>query len=854
MGEVYRAVDTQLKRDVAIKVLPDTVMRDHDPRARFQREAELLASLNHPHIAQIYGVVDSGGQRALVMELVEGPTLADRIARKAMSVAEALAIAMQIAEALEAAHAKGIIHRDLKPANIKLGPDGAVKVLDFGLAKALGSVATPSALAHAPTATSPMATQVGTIMGTAAYMSPEQSSGAVLDERSDVWSLGCVVFEMLSGRPAFGAATVADTMTRVRDGDPDWGSLPVALPEGVRRVLRRCLQKAPNQRLHAAADVRIALEDALAAGTPAPPARVSLTPWVIASVAILASVLVAWPRMNPSAPDLLPSRLDISTPLTLDVGSFALSPDGRQLAFVALEEGTPYLWLRHLDDATPKRLADTDGARYPFWSPDSQSVAFFAHGLLKRIGLDGGSAQIVAHARNGLGGAWSGDVILYSGHGGSVLLRVPAMGGKPVAVTRMAPGEVTHRFPAFLPDGRRFVFRVGSSAAEQEGLHLGSLDTPGVHRRIAASDTGAEYIAPGSLVTVRGQSLIAVPFDAAAGAVTGDPVTLASDAMRDTQARGAFSVSASGVVAYRSGTAPTSAPTPVWIDRKGQPGEPLSLSGSFASLARDGRHAAVVQQTPSLTRSNTDIWIVETNRGEPRRFTFDAAFDINPVWSRDGGRIAFASNRQGVFDLFEKPVSFSTDERLLLASRENKFPNDWSPDGHILLYVNESADTGDDVWAMPIDDPSKTAPVVNGPYGENQSQFSPDGRWIAYRSNESGRFEIYMRPYPGAGSRQLISRGGGIQPRWRADGRELYYISGDSRIMAVPIRLPSGSGSLEVGTPAALFPVRLADAANQQYGYSVDASGQRFLVSVDASQPSTQPITVLQNWQPARAR
>ena len=857
MGEVYRATDTKLKRHVALKVLHTPLTADSDCLSRFQREGEVLASLNHQNIASIYGLEEAHGIRALVMEFVDGPTLADRIARGPIPMDEALQIARQIAEALEAAHEHGIVHRDLKPANVKVRPDGTVKVLDFGLARLVCGSPLDGSVSQHPTVTGPAMTRSGVIMGTAAYMSPEQAKGERVDARADIWALGCVLYEMLAGRAAFAQETMAETLARIIGHEPGWEALPANTSSNIRRLLHRCLAKDLRHRLHAVADVRIAIEDSsIARDTDArtiPWMRrrsPTVVAWLAASVAITAAVTMAWSTARRGAPDLASLRLDVNTAPTRDPISFALSPNGRSLVFVVLEQQTPQLWLRQLDQSDPQRLVGTEGASLPFWAPSSRSIAFFADGWLKRLDLTGGRPQLLAQARNPMGGTWNrDDVILYSPNAASPVMRVPALGGTPTAITRLLPGEVSHRFPAFLPDGDRFLFVALTSAPEDEGVYRGSLSMGAdVRHPLMGVGSAADYTPSGHLLMVREGVLIAVPFDVRGGTVSGEPITLAPQVASDPQRqRGAFSVSASGLVAYRSGTATSSVTELAWIQRDGTAVTTLPAKG-FPTLTTDGQHIAVSQQTVSRPLSNTDIWLIDTSRGAPRQFTFDRAFDNSPVWSPDGSRVVFGSNRKGVFDLFEKPVSFARDERVLLETPNNKFPVDWSPDGHVLLFVNEDPVTGDDLWTVSVQEPQKLVRLLSSAHAESQGQFSPNGRWLAYRSNESGRWEVYLRPYPGEGSQQLVSRGGGIQPRWRRDGKELFYIAADSRMMAVPIKLPSEADMSEVGAPESLFTTRLAYSANQQFGYAVDPAGQRFLMWIVADQATTTPITIVQNW------
>jgi Tol biopolymer transport system component len=870
MGEVYQARDTTLNRQVAIKVLLPAVANDPDRLARFRREAQVLASLNHPHIAQIHGFEEADGVRALVMELVNGPTLADRIASGAIAMAEALPIATQIAEALEAAHEQGIVHRDLKPANIKVRDDGTVKVLDFGLAKAFDTQSGAGVDATSSPTLSAHATATGLILGTAAYMSPEQARGRPVDRRADLWAFGCVVYEMLTGQRAFPGEGVSDTLAHVLMKEPDWTALPADTPTPIRRLLRRCVEKDRRQRLDSATAARLEIEEARAdpavetpAGEPVPtrvareaqalrlkrPERVAWFVAVASIVAALAAVVATTLLWGRAAPELAVLRLDVTTPQTSDPTFFALSPDGRQVVFAVDGDGGSQLWLRRLDQATAQPLPSTEGATFPFWAPDSRAIGFFADAKLKRLDLPGGRAQELADAANGVGGAWSRDgVILFGANVISGLLRVPATGGTPTSVTRPAPGELGHRFPEFLPDGRRFIFWVGPSRPEVQGLYLGSLDAPATHRLVAADASGA-YAHPGYLLWPRQGVLVAAAFDAARGALSGDAVPIIPAVGSDvTRNRTAFSVSSAGLLAYRTGV--TGRIRLVWMDRSGTVvralGPPDENTLIYPEPSPDGQRVAV-QRT---VQGNMDIWQIDAARGIPSRVTFDANVDSTAVWSPDGNRLVFRSNRNGVYDLYEKPATGAGDEQRLFASSDDKIPSDWSADGRVLLYVNENAKTGRDLWALPIQSQGVGTPFpfVQTRFAEDQGQFSPDGRWIAYRTNESGQNEIYVQAFPGPGSKARISTEGGSQPRWRRDGKELFFVAPDNRLMAVPIALPSNGQSLNVGAPVVLFATRLTLMGSPKHQYAVAPDGQQFLMVVSADETIASPITIVQNW------
>ncbi len=866
MGQVWRATDTTLARQVAIKILPDAFASDPERLARFEREARTLATLNHPHIAAIYGFEKSSGMHALVMELVEGEDLSHRIARGAIPLDEALPIAKQIAEALEAAHEQGIIHRDLKPANIKVKADGTVKVLDFGLAKALDQdpkASRPQDLPNSPTITSPALTQAGMILGTAAYMSPEQARGTVVDRRADVWAFGAVLWEMLTGQRLFEGATVSDTLASVLKTDPQWSALPPATPAAIRRLLRRCLEKDRKHRLDSAAAVRLEIEDALtappavdgaaSATSSAPVGRWAwMTALAVASVAILALAIPAALYFRRAAPDRSVTRLELATPPTSSSVSLALSPDGRQIAFVATGEGAPKLWVRRFDQASATALSGTNGATYPFWAPDGRAIGFFADGKVKRVDLSGGLPQTLADAPIGRGGTWStAGVILFAPTANSGLVRIPDTGGTPAALTALNAGENSHRWPQFLPDGRHFLFRVAVGRLETRGTFVGSLEG-GTPTRVLQDETAAVFAPPDLLLVVRQGVLVALPFDPVRAVVSGEPVPVAQNVGADiTIERPAFTVSATGVLAHRSGGVQRR--QLVWMDRAGRllgtMGSPDDAAMANPALAPDGQRVTLQRSF----QGNNDIWLLDA-RGVLSRFTFDSNTDYTPVWSADGQRLVFRSNRNGNYDLFEKAASSAADERPLLVTAENKAPQDWSPDGRTVLYTVLGQKTRIDLWAVRLDGDKKSFPVLQTAFDELDAQFSPDGHWIAYESNQSGRSEIFVRPFPQSLGEWQVSSGGGSQPRWRADGKELYYVARDGHLMAVPIVAAADGQVLTPGAPVLLFAVRLASGTGVSPGtyssrpqYAVSRDG-RFLVNVAVDAEATPPISIVLNW------
>ncbi len=871
MGVVYRARDTKLNREVALKVLPDLFARDPERLARFQREAEVLASLNHPNIAQIHGLEESGGVRALVMELVEGPTLAERLryVGRALSgppvkpgpkgpglpLEEALAIAKQIADALEAAHEKGIVHRDLKPANIKVKDDGVVKVLDFGLAKyRAGWAGGAGEAGGAGSSNSPTMMPVsmpGAILGTAGYMAPEQAKGQTTDHTADVWAFGCVLYEMLTGRAVFEGQTVSEILSEVLKAEPDWRRLPADTPEGIRRLLRRCLQKDRKERLKHIGDARIEILDARSE----PPIDAHLVKrasrsrerlaWASAfALAALIAVLLGVRALRPAstAPE---ARLEVNTPPTRDP-SLAISPDGLKIVFAARSAGQSQLWLRSLDSPSARLLAGTERASSPFWSPDSRSIGFFADTKLKRTDIDGGSVRALAASSPApLGGAWNRDgTIVFSTSPGKPIFRISAKGGEPSATTRFElPQQGSHSSPQFLPDGRHFLFFVTGSA-EARGVYIGQLDGLDT-RRLLDADAPAAYAAAGHLLFIREGRLLAQIFDPERLELRGDPFLIAEHVTGGTR----LSASAAGPIAYRTPSADNGQRQLVWVDRSGREIEKVVYPDTAAqgpSLSHDGRRVAVFR----FANGNMDIWSYETGRRAWDRITFDSGDDIYPLWSPDDSRIVFGS-RRGEMNLYRKLLSAPPgSEELLLSTSQPKFPMDWSPDGRFLLYDSLDPKRGMDVWVLPLEGDRKPFKVVQTDFNERLAQFSPDGKWIAYQSDKTGRFEIYVQPFPGPGGDSRVSIDGGAQVRWNPSGKELFYIAADDRLIAVPIRFVSNGKTVDLGTPLGLFATNVGSTAintNRQQ-YMVSPNGQSFVMNSVPEEASASPITVILNW------
>jgi len=851
MGEVYRARDTRLDRQVAIKVLPDTLARDGDRLARFDREAKTLASLNHPNIAALYGLEKSDGQTALVMELVEGPTLADRIAAGPIPVGEALPIARQIAEALEAAHEQGIIHRDLKPANIKVRDDGTVKVLDFGLAKAMDPAAGSSPnVSMSPTITSPAMTRAGMILGTAAYMSPEQARGRQIDRRADIWAFGAVLFEMLTGKRAFAGDDVAETLANVINKEPSWQELPATLPPRTQELLRLCLERDVRKRRRDAGDLVLDLEHLMQREQPTapksrPPSRSGRWGWTAAAVSAATTVAVIGLSMRPQ-PVAREMRLSLISPAKGGT-DFGISPDGSSLAVSGL--GAQGVWVQRFDRPDAQAItAISSEARSPFWSADGRFLCYFGAGKLWRVDPAGGPPSPLIETLGDLSGATmnSDGTIVFATSITSPLYRVLNAGGQQVPITRLeAERTYGHLQPHFLPDGRHFLF-FAIGRPDAQGVYLGSLDSSLV-KRLAPADAHGEYLDPGYVVYVRGGALVAHKLDLARGELTGEPQVVAeSVAYNPATGRGVFSVSANRQIVYRSPLADRR--QLVWYDRTtGRSAAATEADGNgqqVAELSPDGRRVAVDR----TVQGNRDIWLLDLARGSVPRFTFDPAQDGMPAWSPDSKQIVYESKRKGPYDLYVKAVEGAALERPLLESPHDKWPMDWSRDGAYILYYESNPTSGGDLRALKVAGAgggTDTIPVATTPFDENFGQFSPDGHWVAYQTNESGRREVVVQSFPDPGTRRQVSVDGGTQPRWSPDGKELYFVGPDSRLMAV--KLAIAAGSVEPAAATALFQLRLSGVPKHQYSVAADG---RFLVNEVVEDLASSLLTVVVNWRP----
>lgn len=843
MGEVYRARDTKLKRDIALKVLPAAFARDPERMARFQREAEVLASLNHPNIAQIYGIED----RALVMELVEGETL-----KGPLPVETALNYAKQIADALEAAHEKGITHRDLKPANIMITPAGVVKVLDFGLA-AVTEPQPEGRASDSPTLTM-RATQVGMILGTAAYMSPEQASGKPVDKRADIWSFGVVLWEMFTGQQLFTGETISHVLAAVLTKEPDLERVPVQ----AQRLLRSCLQKDVKQRLQAIGDWRLLLDDVGHVHDLSRPAlgRSHLA-WSVAAALAVIAVGVSFLHFRETPLPERTLRYTIAAPENSTVHSFAISPDGRTLVISAAVNGKRQLWLRPMDALQAQPMPFTEDATYPFWSPDSRYIGFFAQGKLKKIAAGGGPAQSLCSAPGGNGGSWNReDVIVFSPFGtGNAIQRVPAAGGVPTDVTKT---KGNYRYPVFLPDGRHFLYvtALGPSSGEgQGGVYMNSLDGS-ENRRVLADASGVAFAA-GRLLFIRENTLMARPFDAKSGEAAGDVFPIAEGVPLSTTGYAPITVSEDGVLLYGSRGAIGNSQI-VWYDRAGKLLGPVGVRGSIAglSLSPDEKMMAFSRRTPPTA----DIWLRDLARGTDTRFTFTSG-NFEPSWSPKGDRMVFASNRGKNQDLYKKPASGSIQDELLLSTAYPKVADQWSRDGQFIVYSELDPKTRWDLWVLPVGAPSgpggaKPIPFLQTEFNEFHGQLSPDGRWMAYGSDETGQAEVYVRPFPASDGKWRISTAGGDQPRWRGDGRELFFAGADGKMMAVAVKaVTEPKRSFETGSPMPLFESHIIEAgAFLTFQYDVTADGKRFLVDTNTAEASTPQLNVVVNWSAALKR
>jgi serine/threonine protein kinase len=857
MGEVYKAKDTRLDRTVAIKVLPSHLSDDPELRRRFEREARAVSNLNHPHICTLHDIGQQEGTDYIVMEYLEGETLADRLRKGVLPVDQVLQFGIEIADALDGAHRQGIVHRDLKPGNIMLTQSGA-KLLDFGLAKLRQPESDAGGGLSGLATQDQSLTGAGTILGTFQYMAPEQLEGKDTGARTDIFAFGAVLYEMATGKKAFGGESRASLISAIMSSEPEaMSELQPMTPPALEHVVKRCLAKDPEERWASAHDVMLELkfivEGTFQAGivgvaVAARTGRERLG-WLVAGVLLLTVlVLSGIAYFNRPQSDIHTVKVAVLPPpeATSAPQDLSISPDGNHLAFVtSTSEGKNKLWVRSLDSLESKPLSGAEGGSYPFWSPDSRYIGFFADGKLKKIEARGGLPQTLSDANNGLGGTWSSDgVIVFTPAPTRILYRVSAAGGEatPVTALNKERQENSHRWPQFLPDGHHFLFFARSPREEDSGIYLGSLGSRAVRRLLIADH--AVYVQPGFLLYVREGALMALPFDAADLRITGDAIPIAVNVgASGPNTPAAFTISGNGVLAYGSESAQLAQLT--WYDRNGVRLGAVGPKRFYRdlSLSRDEKQVAV----DILDTTHWDIWLLEFARGITSRVTSDSSFDMNPVWSADGNRIVFNSNRNGVFDLFLYDLTSAGAAELLYESSFTKRATDWSSDGRFILFERvRGKNEKRDLVAIPVHGDHQPMAVLDSDFDERQGQFSPDGRWVAFASDESGRFEVYIQSFPKPGRKWQISTEGGSMPKWRSDGRELFYIAANGRLMAVGIEATS---TILARVPNELFEMRLLHRRSAfTSGYSVSADGNRFLVITRVEETSPTPITVVLNW------
>jgi eukaryotic-like serine/threonine-protein kinase len=860
MGEVFRARDTRLNRDVALKVLPESFAADSDRIARFTREAQTLAALNHPHIAQIHGLEESSGVRALVMEFVQGEDLAHRIARGPIPLDDALAIARQIAEALEAAHEQGIIHRDLKPANIKLTPDGTVKILDFGLAKPGGAGgAGRDHLANSPTFTAAAAaTQMGVILGTAAYMAPEQARGKAVDKRGDIWAFGCVLYEMLTGAQAFSGDTVTDVLASVVQREPDWSRLPEGLPPGVRAAIQHCLVKDRAQRLADLSTARFLIthSDGIAApaavaGGRRPDARLAIGLALVAALlAVIATLLVV--RSRDASPAVgtvarvtipLPPGDAIVSPQLLPL---AISPDGAHVVYQGVHDGKRQLHHRALAsmDATP--IPGTDGGLMPFFSPDGRWIGFFDGESLKKVPLGGGALEVIGPAPSARGASWGADGFIYFAPAGvGTIWRVSASGGNLVEVTKLdaTAGEISHRWPQIVPEHDALLFTARTGPGPDEAsIAWQSLKT-GERRTLVRGGENGHYVRSGYVVYARSEDLLTIPFDPSAGGVSmATPMRLPERPLVSSGEATPYAVSATGTLAYLSGGPSQHARRLVTVEPTGSV-QPLNLPERHyqqISISPDGRQMIV-----QILEGTIGLWLYDFSRGTLAPLVTSAGSSQVPVWTPDGRRVIYRGTRTGTRNLWWKATDGSGDEeRLSAKDGVVQTPGSVSPDGEWLVFEEVGGGRGYDIFAMRLSGDRTPRPLVASSANERNPRISPDGRWLLFVSEGSGRPEIFAQPFPGPGSRTPVSSNGGIEPLWSRDGRQVFYLEGN-RLMAVSV---STTPTFSAGIPRALFEARYPSSTTGTTGYDVLPDGRFVRVQSLAPEPPLDRISLVLNW------
>jgi serine/threonine protein kinase len=876
MGEVYRARDTRLDRTVAIKVLPVHLSSNPELNARFEREARAVSSLNHSNICHLYDIGSQDGRAFLVMEYLDGETLAERLRKGPMPLKQALEYAIQIAEALATAHRAGILHRDLKPQNVMLTASGA-KLLDFGLAKSAPTLGAGSGISGLTPSTPTMTiaelsapaqplTRQGTVVGTFQYMAPETLQGTEADTRSDIFSLGCVLYEMVTGRRAFEGKSQLSVMTGILEKDPELVSqIAPSAPPALDYVVKTCLEKNPEERFQTAQDVKLQLKWIAAQGggqaarvEPLPvPSKSSRLSWIVAGIAIVAALgmAVAYVKLasRPNAvmrSSILPPAGASFVTMVPASGPPVISSDGTRLAFGARDDkGKIMLYVRALSSTTPQALAGTDDAMYPFWSWDDREVGFFAQGKVKKVNASGGPVQVLCDATNGRGGAWNKDgVILFSPTATSPLLRVSSAGGTPEPASKLdtSRNENSNRWPNFLPDNQHFLFWARNALGTQEqNVSVGTLGS--MQTKLVLKGVTTATFASGYLLFMREQTLLAQPFDTKRLEVTGEATPIAEHiAVNGATAVPEFSASQNGILVYQTGEA-SGAWDLLWFTREGKPEGALAQQDRYyyPALSPDGGRVAV--SLFNGTQGVADIWILDIRRGTKSRLTFGSGTQVSAVWSFDGKTVYYASNR-GANQIYSKPADGSGSEQAVLEdTTASEVPYDASPDGRYLIFTRRllsDSRNNLDIWALPLTGGGKPFPIVQTPFDDVSPAISPNGKWMAYQNNESGRTEVYVTLFPGGGARWQVSTNGGVEPKWRGDSKELYFLDPSDNLTAVDV--DAAGDSPRLGVPHALFQ---AIGVQRQVGtYVATADGKKFLINSGSTKQGNEPLTLVMNW------
>jgi len=853
MGEVYRARDAVLNREVAVKIVHPRYCDDPDRLSRFRREARALAALNHPHVAVIHEFNECEGACFLVMELVPGDTLEHILSQRNLTFIETLRLCTQIAAAVEAAHEKGIVHRDLKPANIKVTPEGTVKVLDFGLAKALESDSA-SLLARSST----VGTEQGVIVGTAAYMSPEQARGQNVDRRTDIWAFGCVMFEALTGARPFAGPTLSDTIVRILEREPDWNLIPDGIPPGIERLLRRCLTKDPHHRLRDIGDARLEIDDALnvphgvvRTGADLPGSRtlpLIRTLTLLAAGTLIGVVVAVSLRREPAPATAIATHfvvpVSMQEPLgALDFPAVAISPDGSQLVYVATRGGRTQLMLRPMNAVDAIPLPGTTDAISPFFSPDGRSIGFFADGKMKRVPVSGGSAVAICDAAIGFGGTWAADdTIVFASTTGSPLFRVDARGGVASRVTTLdaARGEFSHRWPQLLPDGKTVLFTVGTLGSWDDAEIVAQSLTSGRREVLLKGGTHPQHLASGHLMFARGGVVAAAPFDASRLVVTGPAVRVLENVQQSVDGAAQFSVSRTGALIYVPGTMQSVARQLIGVDASGT-STPFAAAGRAwvdPRVSPDGRRIVA-----TVAGATEQIWVYDISESSLTQLTFEAE-NSSPVWTPDGSRVTFTSNRAGARNLFSVRADGRSSPERLATSDNVQLPGSWSPGGEVLAFVEHHPSTGRDIWLLRDGGTREVTPFVRTSFDESAPRFSPDGRIVAYVSNESGRSEVYVRSFTNPLQKAQVSQNGGAEPVWARDGRELFYRAGD-RLMSAAVQT---GGNIRVGASRVALATSYERGTLDRANYDVMPGGRLVFVRATEKTSPAGELHVVLNW------